>query len=234
MKRRIAGVDGCTAGWIAIAEDGRAELAAHCLDDAARLFDWARAEGIEALAVDIPIGLPDDTEPRACDQQARQRIGSLRSSVFPAPVRAVLQAGSYREACDLNRERSGKGLSRQAWNIVPRIRAVDAMMTPEDQVWCREVHPEVSFAAWHGEPLGHAKRTPAGQALRENLINRDFGGDARRRLLEQFPRREVGVDDLYDAFAALWSARRIADGSARSLPDDPPHDARGLHMAIWY
>jgi predicted RNase H-like nuclease len=42
----------------------------------------------------------------------------------------------------------------------------------------------------------------------------------------------VGADDLLDACACAWSARRIAEGRAVRFPADPPQDARGLRMAI--
>jgi predicted RNase H-like nuclease len=41
------------------------------------------------------------------------------------------------------------------------------------------------------------------------------------------------LDDVLDAFAALWVARRIEAGAARPLPPRPPRDGRGLRMAIW-
>ena len=44
--------------------------------------------------------------------------------------------------------------------------------------------------------------------------------------------RRYGVDDLHDALAALWTARRIRAGTARTFPDEPALDARGLRMAI--
>jgi predicted RNase H-like nuclease len=54
----VAGVDGCPKGWIAIVlDDGRfarAEFAATFADLLPNLAD------AEVIAVDIPIGLPDD------------------------------------------------------------------------------------------------------------------------------------------------------------------------------
>jgi predicted RNase H-like nuclease len=41
-------------------------------------------------------------------------------------------------------------------------------------------------------------------------------------------------DDINDAFAVLWTARRIHAGRARGIPDPPERDARGIGMAIWY
>jgi predicted RNase H-like nuclease len=39
-------------------------------------------------------------------------------------------------------------------------------------------------------------------------------------------------DDVLDAFAALWSADRIARGEAINLPAIPPRDSVGLRMEI--
>ena len=40
--------------------------------------------------------------------------------------------------------------------------------------------------------------------------------------------------DILDAFAALWTAERIAAGRARTLPEQPPMDDTGLPMRIVY
>jgi predicted RNase H-like nuclease len=141
----------------------------------------------------------------------------------------MLDCSTYREACDLGWRIHGKEISIQAWGIVPKIREVDAQLTPADQTRVREGHPEVSFAMMNGgSPITEQKGTSAGQ-------------DARLRLLEQhFPdiRREVEKHrvfrtDVIDAFALLWTARRVRDGVARALPAETPRDGRGLAMQIW-
>jgi predicted RNase H-like nuclease len=48
------------------------------------------------------------------------------------------------------------------------------------------------------------------------------------------PASLAGGDDINDAFAVLWTARRIHAGRARVIPDPPEKDARGIDMAIWY
>ena len=40
------------------------------------------------------------------------------------------------------------------------------------------------------------------------------------------------TDDLNDAFAALWTARRIANGTAQVFGDRAP-DKFGLRMEMW-
>jgi len=39
--------------------------------------------------------------------------------------------------------------------------------------------------------------------------------------------------DVIDAFALLWTARRLRDGIARALPASAVYDSRGLAMQIW-
>jgi hypothetical protein len=42
------------------------------------------------------------------------------------------------------------------------------------------------------------------------------------------------IEDIFDAAAACWSARRLATGQGRSLPEVIPFDSTGLPMAIWW
>lgn len=96
-------------------------------------------------------------------------------------------------------------------------------------VW--EVHPEVSFQELAGGPLRFAKKTWAGAELRKELL-RSTGIELPAGL---GPAGEVAaVDDVLDAAAAAWSARRCAAGLARSLPDSPERFSDGLSAAIWY
>lgn len=76
------------------------------------------------IAIDIPIGLSDDG-PRACDQLARSRLDRRKSSIFPAPIRAILDEKSYEAACAHSFRRVGKKISKQTWAILAKIRSVD-------------------------------------------------------------------------------------------------------------
>ena len=38
--------------------------------------------------------------------------------------------------------------------------------------------------------------------------------------------------DFLDAFAMLWSARRVKGGEAISIPERPQHGSRGLRMEM--
>jgi predicted RNase H-like nuclease len=217
---RLIGVDGCRSGWV-VAESDQS-LSSPEFGIASSFADLLAAlRGVRALiAIDIPIGLPSgtprDTGIRRVDSAARDFLGGRRrASVFSAPCRPTLAAQGYREACDLEaRARGrGKGLSQQAYNIIPKIREVDLAITPEHQselddtarVWVREAHPEVIFAALAGagQPghgLVHSKRNCTacrgrvcpGEADRLALLRNylpDFDPRAvYERLVKRYPR----------------------------------------------
>ena len=129
-------------------------------------------------------------------------------------------------------------VSKQLFNITPKIREVDAVLRAERTLAARvfEVHPELAF--WRlngGRPLGEPKKVksrpyPPGLALRRRILR-----DARlpAELIEATPPKGAGVDDLLDALACAGVARRIHAGTARPFPDPAPRDAYGLPMAIW-
>ncbi|MGH2373976.1 MAG: DUF429 domain-containing protein [bacterium] len=191
----IGGADGCPAGWICVERDTvTGEIIAEVLATTEGLRD--RARHLAVLTVDIPIGL-SETGPRQCDVEARRLLTSVRgSSVFPAPVRAAIDAATYTEACERSEAACGKRLSKQAHAIMWRIREVDEMLRtePELQGRVREVHPEVCFYAWAARPMRHAKRTVEGRAERLALVNEHFRG-AFDELRPSIPQRLAADDD---------------------------------------
>ena len=235
LSSDLIGLDGCKGGWVVAAADGSlSALSFSFVVDLGPLV--ARAATGEALiAIDMPIGLSDKGS-RECDLAARRLLGRPRaSSVFPAPCRAALGATTYRRACALSRRTLGVALSRETFNILPKIRQVDALMTPARQAYVREVHPEVAFAlmAGTGRGLRHAKRTAAGERERLRLLRRlapRFDPEAVRRGLG---RGRVGRDDVIDAVARLGGSGAHPPGQALVLPPGTvAYDARGLRMEI--
>ena len=106
-------------------------------------------------------------------------------------------------------------------------------MTPAAQGVIREVHPEVSFWRLNGRvPMAHGKKTFDGMRNRQvALIDAGFP----QSFVENAAREHrVGDDDLLDALAALWTARRIFNGTAERFPVEPDVDLRGLDQAIWF
>jgi predicted RNase H-like nuclease len=195
------------------------------IDEVVRVME---AGDLVAVAVDIPIGLAA-SGPRACDAEARRRLGPRRSSVFPAPVRAVLATRTYEEACAVSREVSGKALSKQLYNIVAKIREVDAVQSPDLQRRLVEASPELSLAVMHGDaPMQHSKRTAAGRAERIAVLHEHLGVDVPALLEARAP--GAPPDDVLDALALAWTARRYLDGSCLRLGGEL--DATGLRMEV--
>jgi predicted RNase H-like nuclease len=227
----VLGLDACPVGWVGMLLDDTGAVAGSVLAPsvAQAYADAAVLAGgrLAAVGVDIPIGLPNGG-PRQADLLAARALGPRRSSVFATPVRAALAAPTHAEGSAINVAATGKGMSMQAYRLGPKVLDVDA--------WCRgvevavrEVHPEVSFAELAGGPLPYPKKTWAGQARRRSLL-RDAGvvlGDALG------PADRVPVDDVLDAAVAAWTARRVALGTARSLPSPPEDVGDGWPAAIW-
>jgi predicted RNase H-like nuclease len=228
----IAGVDGSPAGWIALIEDTETRLiTAHVF---LTFRDLVIGRDAAVIAIDIPIGLTERGA-RECDLLARNHLGPKRgTSVFPAPVRAALTASTYPEAKAASIATQEKGISKQAFEIYPKIREVDHALRSDSDLRSRvfEVHPELTFSTWRGAPILAPKRTPEGHAIRRALIDAHFGPLAFDSARNQVDRRHAANDDIADAFAALWTAQRIIRGESQTVPPDPPLDSHDLPMRM--
>ncbi len=215
----MLGVDGCPGGWVGafVAPSGAVRWHFWTVEETERLLTAA-----SVVAVDMPIGLAE-TGRRACDGAARERLGRARSSVFPVPTRPVLDVDDYGRACALAHERGEPAPSKQLWNLRPRIRRLDAAMTPERQRSVVECHPELAFAVLSARPLA-PKRTAAGLGQRLAALGRS-GAELAGAPIEARP------DDAVDALVCAVTAGRWAAGSAVVFGDDG-RDRRGLRMQI--
>jgi predicted RNase H-like nuclease len=225
----VLGVDGCRAGWVGVLLRGTT-YAALVSADIANLVEQARALAPElgVVGVDIPIGLPDD-RPRLTDALARSRLPRGRkSSVFPTPSRAAVSPSTHVEASAANRVALGVGLSIQAFHLVPKILEVDSYVRSEPPVRVLEVHPEVCFAEIDPRSVIPSKLTPAGRAARGTALT--SAGLAPPAYVRG---QGYAADDLLDACAVAWTARRYAAGAAYSLPDPPELFSDGIPAAIW-
>lgn len=235
----VAGVDGCRAGWIAvlIPSSGPPVGEVRVTGRFADILDHPLAPSI--VAVDMPIGLPDRVGPkgRGPERAVRPLLGERQSSVFSVPSRSAVQKEDYREACAeaLATSDPPRAISKQCFYIFPKIREIDALMTPALEARVFEVHPELAFWRLNGEaPMSLPKtvrRDPSkpGIEQRRALLQRyGFAPD----FLRQVP-RGAGPDDLLDAAVSALIARRIVSGEARPFPPEPERDSRGLRIAIW-
>ena len=190
---------------------------------------------VPITGIDIPIGLPDAAK-RKCDHLARKLLKKRRSSVFPVPMRAALDPElSYEAACDANKKQINKKLSKQTHAIIPKIYEVDKLLRASADLSERvyEVHPEVSFYYWNGKkPMQYSKRCGFGFLERYNLVEKEFPGAA-LKIRKEHKRSDVADDDILDAIAAAWTARRIHSNKNERIPaGDPETDDEGLPMQM--
>lgn len=231
-RRRVAGMDGCRGGWcLALGEVERdaVRVSIQVVDSFPAAVN--AASDASDIAVDIPIGLPDRGA-RACDLVARRSLGPRWMCVFPAPPRGVLAAGSYAEASTRHRDLCGKGMSQQAWGIVPKIAEVDTYLRSnpgsEERIW--ELHPEISFMALNGgAPLLARKASPEGFQARLSLLRRVVPNldHAVQETLGAWPRRLLQKDDVLDAIVACVTAA-FWDPKASIVAPEAAHDSFGL------
>ncbi|MCD9623610.1 DUF429 domain-containing protein [Rhabdothermincola salaria] len=225
----IAGVDGCRAGWVVVTAPAvhGPPAEAEVVDHIGEVLDRLRRGDLSAVAVDMPIGLVASGR-RACDDEARARLGARRSTVFPTPPRPLLDAPDHAEAVRRGRALDGRGISIQAFNLLGRMAELDVAVRPDDCDRLVEAHPESGFATMAGAPLASSKRTAAGRAERRALLARHLGAvDA----LDARPPTGSAADDVLDAAANAWTARRWLAGTAHVLGDGATDD-RGLPVRI--
>jgi predicted RNase H-like nuclease len=211
--RRAIGFDGCPAGWVAVTlTDGTVTEVAVTGDLRSHVLEvGGEPGGVDAIAIDIPIGLIDAD--RDADRCARELLPGRSSSVFSTPILTVVDGWrsgrltTHAEASAAARVATGKGLSQQAWKLVPKIAEVDELAAAG--VPLLEVHPEVAFAVIVGAALPR-KRSWAGATTRRAVLE---------GLGVVLPDRFVGddsaaPDDVLDAAICAW----VADGAALGEP----------------
>jgi predicted RNase H-like nuclease len=200
---RAAGVDLARGALAVVVLEG-----AHVVD-AFRCETFADALLVDAeiVGVDVPIVLPH-TDARAADEEARRFVGERASSVFPTPIREVLEAPTYADARRVATELTGKSISAQTYALGRRILEVEEYAKRDARVI--EVHPEVSFHELARRPL-RSKHRLEGLVERRALLE-----DAGIGVPASAPR--IAEPDLLDATIVAWTAQRYARGDALPLP----------------
>ena len=245
----FVGVDGCPFGWFSVgfAGDGGYELKK--FSTFSELVE--RYKGAKLILVDIPIGLPECNEgPRRCDIEARAKLtGGRKSSVFPVPARKTVHTAwqfpkNYYKANDAQKKCAGKGLSRQAFAISPKIAEVDDLMvsrgdgaTPQ----IREIHPEICFWAFNVlQSTEYSKKAKEMRGIKERIEILEKVEPKTQEIFDavcppKFLRKDVARDDVLDALVAAVTARRgWQSGGLQTLPESPDKDSKGLAMEMVY
>jgi len=222
---RVLGIDGCRTGWAGIVWDGTRVNGVF----AARLTDLLETAGaVDAVVLDMPIGLPDHGV-RAADRLAKQELGPKASSIFLTSTRAALAAPTRAGADALNRAHGSGGVTAQAFALHAKIAEVDDAVRATGAAVV-EGHPELSFAALAGAPVLASKRSWAGSAVRRSLLT---GAGIHLDVDLGEVGRQAAVDDVVDAAVLAWTAMRVASGAAVCRPDPPEVFSDGWPAAIW-
>lgn len=227
---RGIGVDGCRGGWVWVAAGRRPAAGfAACLSEIVGCFPMSR------ILVDMPIGLPSGAYPRRCETVARRLAGPRRASIFTPPARVALAAPDYASANAANRRETGKGLSKQAWNLVPKIREADELLRRDPLLEARlmESHPEICFRMLAGDVLRHYKKTAEGRRERLAVLAAHGGAGTAPAMIgvDLIQRCGAAGDDLLDA-AVLAVVAAMPDRALGLLPPEPEWDAAGLPMQM--
>lgn len=224
------GIDGCRGGWFVVEISGLNDWRFGVYQNIKALVD---AHPFFSLAlIDMPIGLPFQNK-RLCDSEARKLLGGKKaSSIFSAPCRLAMQADDYGSASRINFENLGVKLSKQSWNITPKIRELDDWLSEKNGAPFRECHPELALWALNGKKaMLHGKKTAQGQCERLELL-RHYFSDASAVMAKasaSFPGKILQVDDIIDALSLAVTAR-LSQGDLDSVGQEK--DEKGLTMEI--
>lgn len=229
----MIGADGAKHGsWLVVTKSERGQPRLTHLASTAELFATVRRLQPLAVVLDVPIGLPESGS-RNCDLEARRLLRPRGACVFPAPPRGLLGASSQSEASRIWRGLDGRGCPAQTYNILDRIREVDRELQGvevELVAKIHEGHPELSFLEMADGVVLPSKHSPEGAVRRLDLLALDFP-EARAWTKVRWGQRL----DVLDACACLWTASRLAQGSAQKVPAGKvQRDGRGLPMRICY
>jgi predicted RNase H-like nuclease len=213
------------SGWVGASLEASGHGTPHIVAGSSLADVVAQAGPVTVVAVNVPMGLPDDSR-RAADAELRRFLGPQSSVVVGAPVRDAVYAVSDSEANRVNRERAGAGVSRQASDLRPRITEVDGWLRQDLPHRVVEVVPEASLAVMTGAPLESRRGSAAGGQERREALGR-----AGIYVPVTAP-HGVSAEDVVAACAAAWTAHRVKTGESRSFPEQAETFSDGIPAAV--
>jgi predicted RNase H-like nuclease len=236
IMKKISGVDGCRGGWLSFHFDGK-KWSENLFKKINELYS---ASDSKLVLIDIPIGLrTNESNERLCDLEARKILEKRKSSIFPAPSRLAIHCNEYRLASQKNKEATGRGLSKQTFSIIPKIREVDNFIRSEHynprKKRIREVHPEVCFWGLNGcSEMEYKKKSALGICARMRVLA-DYIKDGDKifdKTRGRYKKNQVADDDIIDALVCAVTA--LFNGSLSTFPLSPETDTKGIPMEIVY
>lgn len=228
------GIDGCRGGWIAAILGEKLSIKYfETLEEMRGLIEKA-----DLTLIDMPMGLPSDgTSDRLCDKEARTYLKKRKMSIFPIPSRQAIYSKSYEEAAAINKKITGKGLSKQAYNLFPKIKEVDTFIKKDISILSKicEGHPELSFTRIYGQDMTYSKKTLEG--IEERFLVLEPFLPSVRKVVEEFlvkyPKKTVVIDDVVDAASLALSIVAAKARGYSYIPNKEVKDIYDISMRIF-
>ncbi len=231
------GMDGCKSGWLLVyyAENQyQYKVLTNITDIVTLNLPKSR------ILVDIPIGLTSKNFTRTIESSMRAILGNRSSTVFNAPARTATKTNDKTEARKRNIALTGKSLSEQSLNIMPKIRDVDEFLNTEDYkqspIALYESHPEICFKYLAGSILQTKKSKPEGCAERLALLMR-YDKNVKKiydSICTAELRKHVKKDDILDAICLCVVNRQAGNAKLRILRDSNDKDENNIAVGIAY
>jgi len=225
------GIDGCKSGWmIFYYQDGQYHFRLiPTISDAIYLFEVSYK-----IFIDIPIGLSSKNYLRQIEKQMRKLLKNRSSTIFNPPCREALHQVDYKSANLINRQITGKGLSKQAFNIGDKIEEVDDFLKTSRSFQLIESHPEICFKMLQRKLLLSKKNTSEGQLERRKIIT-GFSPELDmtiERALKSYSKSKTQPDDIIDAAVLCLSAQISLSYNSLTWKDHVFKDEMGINVKI--
>ena len=224
----VIGIDGCKAGWIIAKTLENESISFQIIKN---LNDLKRIN-VSHIGIDIPLQL-SHTGKRFAEIEARSLLKNRACTIFTPPTLNALRAKNYMDACEVNFKECGKRISKQSWNLFPKIKEAQEFLENKsiNKLRIFEVHPELSFMAMNNMSLVQAsKKTDIGREIRIKLIQKFFPKFSFESVRNEYKKNQALDDDILDSVSVLWSTQRIVDNIANFVPKDP----KRIDMRIYF
>tara|TARA_B110000014_G_scaffold254042_1_gene234158 strand:+ start:175 stop:864 length:690 start_codon:yes stop_codon:yes gene_type:complete len=226
----VIGIDGCKAGWIIAKTLENESISFQIIKNLNDVY----LEGINVshIGIDIPLQL-SHTGKRFAEIEARSLLKNRACTIFTPPTLNALRAKNYMDACEVNFNECGKRISKQSWNLFPKIKEAQEFLENKsiNKLRVFEVHPELSFMAMNDMSLVQAsKKTDIGREIRIKLIQKFFPKFSFESVRNEYKKNQALDDDILDSVSVLWSTQRIVDNIANFVPKDP----KRIDMRIYF
>ncbi len=231
----VVGIDGCMGKWltVAITESG---FDINLISSIEEVCD--KYQNADCIIIDMPIGLAEKIDDKRPDTVLRGKLKGKASSVFNTPCRQAVYENTYEKASEINRNILAKGISKQSYAIIPKIREIDEFLQANNKWKNRllESHPEFCFAKLNdGLPILENKQTQQGAEIRIELLSEYYPESY--EVVEHFKRiapasLSLKIDDVIDALVLAVTGIMGLNNGFISLPENPPKDSTGVIMQI--